>query len=303
MKKVISTLTFVGATLGCHIGLQSKFLADASTAYVLSCAGGQGLIKYYVDGLPQGVQFDGASIVVTNFAKVGNYTIRIKAVDAQGLSVERVVTLSIGQSQGAAGSGAGQAGGAGGAGQAGGAGSAPGAGDVPAGGAPGGGAPSGGAPGGGAPGGGAPGGGAPGGGAPGGGAPGGDTPRLSGILSTYSSTTVTRPDYGPSGRYPAPNLPTAGDPNLPNFTPTNIANDQARPTPANRNPITPDDVILRAASDRHQNAIKGITNLLKIIDQARANKDKAQNDIQPYTQAYNDAVAGQRGAQNDIIAA
>jgi chromosome segregation ATPase len=80
-----------------------------------------------------------------------------------------------------------------------------------------------------------------------------------------------------------------------------IPTDQARPTPANRNPITPDDVALKAASDRHQNAIKGITNLLKIIDQARANKDKAQNDIQAYTQAYNDAVAGQRNAQNDII--
>jgi len=82
-----------------------------------------------------------------------------------------------------------------------------------------------------------------------------------------------------------------------------IATNQARPTPANRNPITADDVRLRAASDRHQNAIRGITNLLKIIDQARANRDQAQNDIQLYTQAYNDAVAGQRGAQNDIIGA
>lgn len=81
-----------------------------------------------------------------------------------------------------------------------------------------------------------------------------------------------------------------------------IPSDQARPTGANRNQITPDDVALRAASDRHQNAIKGITNLIKIIDQARANKDKAQNDIQAYTQAYNDAVAVQRNAQNEIIA-
>lgn len=43
--------------------------------------------------------------------------------------------------------------------------------------------------------------------------------------------------------------------------------------------------------------------MLKIIDQARANKDKAQSDIQTYTQAYNDAVTAQRTAQNDIIAA
>lgn len=42
---------------------------------------------------------------------------------------------------------------------------------------------------------------------------------------------------------------------------------------------------------------------MTIIDQAKANKDKAQNDIQTYTQAYNDAVAAQRKAQNDIITA
>jgi len=43
--------------------------------------------------------------------------------------------------------------------------------------------------------------------------------------------------------------------------------------------------------------------LLRIIDQAKANRDKAQGDIQTYTQAYNDAVSAQRTAQNDIIAA
>lgn len=122
-------------------------------------------------------------------------------------------------------------------------------------------------------------------------------------MSTVTTTTTTRPDYGPSGRFPSGNFPTGADPNLPNNTPVQIASNQARPTDGNRNPITPDDVALRAASDRHQNASKGITNLIRIIDQARANRDKAQNDIAPYTQAYNDAVAGQRNAQNDIIAA
>ena len=98
-------------------------------------------------------------------------------------------------------------------------------------------------------------------------------------------------------------MPTGNVQNLPNPTTINIGNNQAPTSPANRNPITSDDVTLRAASERHQNAIKGITNLLKIIDQARANKDKAQSDIQTYTQAYNDAVTAQRAAQNDIIAA
>jgi len=162
--------------------------------------------------------------------------------------------------------------------------------------------PRGGAPGGGAPGGGAPGGGAPGGGAPGGGAPGGGAPgRLNTILNAYSSTTSVTPPSYPGGRYPEPNLPTGGDPNLVNPTPIGIGNNQTPPTSGNRNPITPDDVALRAASERHQNAIKGITNLLKIIDQAKANKDKAQRDIETYTQAYNDAVTAQRNAQNDII--
>lgn len=60
-------------------------------------------------------------------------------------------------------------------------------------------------------------------------------------------------------------------------------------------------MILRAASERHQNAIKGITNLLSIIDQGNANKNKAQNDILTYTQSFNDAVNAQRTAQNDIM--
>lgn len=55
---------------------------------------------------------------------------------------------------------------------------------------------------------------------------------------------------------------------------------------------------LRAASERHQNSIKGITNLLRLIDQAKANKDKAQSNIQVYTQAYNDAITAQKNAQN-----
>lgn len=60
---------------------------------------------------------------------------------------------------------------------------------------------------------------------------------------------------------------------------------------------------MRAASDRQQNAVKGITNLLTIIDQANANRNQAQSDIKTYTQAYNDAITNQRAAQNDILAA
>ncbi len=78
----------------------------------------------------------------------------------------------------------------------------------------------------------------------------------------------------------------------------NIENSQTIRSSSNRNQITADDVTLRAASERHQNSIKGITNLLKVIDQAKANKDKAQADIQTYTQAFNDAVLAQKNVQN-----
>ena len=71
----------------------------------------------------------------------------------------------------------------------------------------------------------------------------------------------------------------------------------------NRNTITADDVAMRTASERHQTAIKGITNLLKIIDQGRANINQAQIDIEIYTTSYNSALADRKNAQNVIITA
>lgn len=87
-----------------------------------------------------------------------------------------------------------------------------------------------------------------------------------------------------------------------NREPVNILNNQATRTNDNRNEITADDVALRAASERHQNAVKGITNLLRIVDQARANFNQAKVDIETYTKAHNAALAAQRTAQNNIIA-
>lgn len=58
---------------------------------------------------------------------------------------------------------------------------------------------------------------------------------------------------------------------------------------------------MRAASERHQNAIKSITNLLKIIDQARANKLQGEEDIEVYIRQYNEALGTQREAQNSIV--
>jgi hypothetical protein len=75
-------------------------------------------------------------------------------------------------------------------------------------------------------------------------------------------------------------------------------------SPANRNPITPDDVALRAASERHQNAIKGITNLLKgsLIKQ-RLTETKLKVTSKPTLKPTTMLSPAQRNAQNDIIAA
>jgi hypothetical protein len=42
---------------------------------------------------------------------------------------------------------------------------------------------------------------------------------------------------------------------------------------------------------------------LTIIDQARANRNYAKHKLQSYVEAYNDALAAQRKAQNNVIAA
>ena len=319
MKKVISTVCLLGLGLSSkllNIKLGDRVAINNQSSYGLSCEGATGSVKFYVEGTPYGVSLSGASIIISNYALAGTYTITIKAVDEIGQTAERTITLSIVQNNGQVGIGSQTSTGGLNFGQNGqngngtqpnsgsqtgtgnqpstGNGSQPstGTGSQPSTGT--GSQPSTGT-----------------GSQPGtgngsqpttgtGSAPNND--RLNSLISNYSTTTTTTTtNYGNSGRYPETPLPTGSDPNLVNPTPNLIATNQAPTTPANRNTITPDDVALRAASERHQNAIKGITNLLSIIDQARANKDKAQNDIQTYTQAYNDAVNAQRNAQNDII--
>ena len=306
MKKIISAFFVIGMGLAgdLKIGIKQKDQRENANAYGLSCDGARGAVKYYVEGLPNGVNFADATINISNFAKAGTYNIRVRAIDEFGQSAERIITLTIAQNTVQGGNinltqngqftaqqisgqlsvqNLGQTVGANGAG-------------LPPIGQPSGGQP-------------------PAQnlgqtlGANGAGLPPIDQPnnqapgRLNNILSSFSSTETVKIDYGNTGRYPEPNFPTNPDRNLINPLPVQIENDRAIPSPLNRNPITSDDVTLRVASERHQNAIRGITNLLKIIDQAKANKDKAQSDIQTYTQAYNDAVAAQRAAQNDIITA
>lgn len=96
-------------------------------------------------------------------------------------------------------------------------------------------------------------------------------------------------------------MPTGANPGIPNTTPLTISTQQATPSDANRNNISADYVKLIAASDAHQNAVKAITNLLAIIDQAKANKAQAEQNLVTYSNAYNQAVNNQRTVQNSII--
>lgn len=82
MKKVISVFALAGVGLArdLSIGIGSR-MQNNLNAYDLSCDNAQGSVKYTIDGLPNGVNFSGTTIVVSNTARAGSYTIRVKAVD------------------------------------------------------------------------------------------------------------------------------------------------------------------------------------------------------------------------------
>jgi hypothetical protein len=122
------------------------------------------------------------------------------------------------------------------------------------------------------------------------------------LISTYSTITDAPNISYPGGSYPTGNFPTGSDQNLINTTPILIQNTQTAPNDSNRNTITADDVQLRAASERHQTSIKAITNLLAIIDQARANQKQAQTLISQYNNSYAQAIANQKNTQSQIYA-
>ena len=83
MKKIISALFMVGMGLAgdLKIGIKQKDQRQNANTYGLSCDGARGAVKYYVEGLPNGVSFVDATINISNFARPGSYTVRIKAID------------------------------------------------------------------------------------------------------------------------------------------------------------------------------------------------------------------------------
>ena len=127
--------------------------------------------------------------------------------------------------------------------------------------------------------------------------------RLGSIINQHSTVTSRTDVSYQNNRFPEVTFPTGANVDAFNAVPTNVLSRQAVRSDANRNVITADDVVVRTASERHQSAIKGITNLLKIIDQGRANINQAQLNIETYTVDYNAALAARKEAQTIIISA
>ena len=129
------------------------------------------------------------------------------------------------------------------------------------------------------------------------GAASGRSSRLSNIISSYSSVTKVSTKEYENNRYPEVDFPTGTSGKII----ATVETGDAQTSDQNRNTITADDVALRAASERHQNAVKAITNLITIIDQARANALYAKSSVEKYIQEYNAALVAQRKVQGEIV--
>lgn len=99
MKKIISAFLVIGMGLAgdLKIGIKQIDQRDNPNAYGLSCDGARGTVKYYVEGLPNGVSFADATINISNNARAGTYNVRIRAIDQFGQSAERIISLTISQ--------------------------------------------------------------------------------------------------------------------------------------------------------------------------------------------------------------
>lgn len=83
MKKIISVCLALGMGLAgeLKIGIKQKDQRENPNIYGLSCDGARGAVKYYVEGLPNGVSFNDSTINISNYAQAGTYTMRIRAID------------------------------------------------------------------------------------------------------------------------------------------------------------------------------------------------------------------------------
>lgn len=89
MKKIVSALFSFGMAYAADIKLtlSQKNINGNSNSYELTCEGAQGPVQFTATGLPSGVSFNGSTFSISNSADVGNYPIRIKAIDATGKTI------------------------------------------------------------------------------------------------------------------------------------------------------------------------------------------------------------------------
>ena len=125
--------------------------------------------------------------------------------------------------------------------------------------------------------------------------------RLADILNTYSTAVTFERKKYMEDRFPEIDFPERKSDNAINTIPKTISTAISSASEKNRNIITAQNVHLKAASERHQNAVKGITNLIAIIDQARADRLNAQNEVEKFIKVYNEALAAQKKIQNKIV--
>lgn len=291
MKATIITCLLLAAVFAAtqpqmSINVGSAYKSGTQDVYPLSCSGATGAVTFTVSGLPQGAKIVNNQLVVTAESKSGNYVLTIRAVDQAGNVAENIVNLSVnsilggnsftnnnGGNTNTNGGNTNTNGGntntnTNGGNNPNGGNNNPNGGNT----------------------------------SPNGGNTVTDVNRLNTLINTYSSVTeIQQTITYTNNRYPSGNFPTGADTTATNTDLITINTQQTTPSTSNRNTITYDDVALRTASERHQNAIKAITNLLTIIDQARANKNQAFLDISKYNAALNDAKAKQRDSQTLIV--
>ena len=123
--------------------------------------------------------------------------------------------------------------------------------------------------------------------------------RLNNILDAYS-IPVPRLESSP-GVYPSYDLPTGGDPNSYNPTPSRISTEQSQASETNRNTITYEDVRTTALFERQLNAARSLANLLDILKQASANKNLALQEISVREKFYNESVAHHRETEQTVV--
>lgn len=79
MKGLLASFALLGLVSagGLEIGVSQA----GSNSYSFNCSGAQGAVNYYVEGLPNGVTWNGSTLSIGSSASAGNHNLRVRAVD------------------------------------------------------------------------------------------------------------------------------------------------------------------------------------------------------------------------------